>query len=86
MGGEGKPLYDYEEIAQKYLELQNQTETAKYFNCDIHTVKIACIKYNIPIIQRGNVTKKINGKKIYMRDLKTGDILKVFNDQSDAGR
>ena len=41
---------------------------------------------NIPIVKSGMVTKKIYGKKVYMRDLKTKDILKVFDDQSDAGR
>lgn len=66
--------------------MQNQKKTADYFNCDTHTVRIACIQENIPIIQGGMVTKKLNGKKIYMRDLKTHNVIKIFEDQSDAGR
>lgn len=86
LGGDGTSSYDYKEIAQKYLELQNQKKTADYFHCDIHTVRVACMQENIPIVKSGMVTKKIYGKKVYMRDLKTKDILKVFDDQSDAGR
>jgi hypothetical protein len=47
---------------------------------------MACIQENVPIIQGGTVTKKLNGKKIYMRDLKTYNVIKIFEDQSDAGR
>ena len=41
-GGDSKKYYDYKEIADKYLELQNQQETAKYFDCDVHTIRMAC--------------------------------------------
>lgn len=66
--------------------MQNQKKTADYFNCDVHTVRMACIQENVPIIRGGTVTKKLNGKKIYMRDLKTHNVIKIFEDQSDAGR
>ena len=39
--------YDYAEIANRYLELLSQAETAKEIGCSIDTVKRACREYNI---------------------------------------
>ena len=49
LGGDSKRIYDYQTIAKKYLELKNQKETAKYFQCDVETVKKACQENNIEI-------------------------------------
>lgn len=86
LGGDGKTLYDYEEIANKYQELHNQKLTADYFNCDVHTVKTACELMHVPTLGIGQVTKKLKGKKVYMCDLKTHEILQEFEDQSEAAK
>lgn len=72
-GGDGKLLYDYKEIANKYLELQNQAKTAKFFGCDTDTVRRACRNENIKILPPQEVNQKSlkplacykNNKKIY---------------------
>lgn len=84
-GGDSKKYYDYKEIADKYLELQNQQETAKYFDCDVHTVRVACQEYNISILSSVQASKKINSKKVCMRN-QDGEILQIFDSMSDAGR
>ena len=58
-GGDGKQLYDYKEIANKYLELQSIQETALFFNCDCHTVRIACIYEKIPMLTTKEISIKI---------------------------
>ena len=63
-GGDSKKYYDYKEIADKYLELQNQRNTAKYFNCDVNTVKIACRECNVPIQTSQELMRKNYGKSI----------------------
>lgn len=65
-GGEGKPLYDYKKIAEKYLQLQNQIRTAEYFHCDITTVRAACKEYNVTILSSQQITKNRAGKSIRM--------------------
>ena len=81
LGGEGKPLYNYQEIANKYLELQNQKETALYFNCDANTVKIACEACNVKILSGGEVVKKQIGKKVLLIELNI-----QFDSIKEAGR
>jgi hypothetical protein len=66
LGGDSKHYYNYQKIANKYLELQNQKETAKYFNCDVETVRKACLQYNIPIKTSQQQSRELNGKKIRM--------------------
>lgn len=58
LGGEGRPLYDYLAIVNKYLELKNQNDTANYFNCHIDTVRTACKAYNIQILNSGEIRRK----------------------------
>lgn len=66
LGGEGNALYDYKEIADKYLELQSEKEVAKYFNCSYVTVRKACETYGI-IIKQGGLTKYWNSEKGQLR-------------------
>lgn len=65
-GGDGSHYRNYKEIADKYLELQNQKDTAKYCNCDVGTVRIACQTYNIPIKTSQELMRKTYGKSIIM--------------------
>lgn len=55
-GGDGNTLYDYKEIADKYLELENEAETADFFGCSKGTVQSACKAYDITI--KRNVQQK----------------------------
>lgn len=57
LGGDGKVLYDYKGLADKYLELQSLIKTAQYFNCDVKTVKTACDIYNIDTLSSFEVEK-----------------------------
>lgn len=78
MGGDGSLLYDYKILSDKYKELQNLNETAKFFNCDVNTIKRACKEYNVEILSFKEVSRNKNGKKVAMIDKNTGDILKIF--------
>lgn len=85
LGGDSKHYYDYKEIADKYLELQNQQKTADFFNCDVATVKAACQEYNISIISAQQHAKNTLGKSVNMLSL-DGKFLMNFHDMSDAAR
>lgn len=84
VGGDGKPFYNYVDIANKYLELQNQKETAKYFNCDVDTVRRACKGQNISIISSQKLVKQKFGKPVVMLDKKTGKEIKRFASITEA--
>lgn len=84
LGGDSKKYYDYKKIANKYLELKNQSDTAAYFGCDKYTVRIACRQYNIPIISSSQIMSNKYGKKVKSVD-KQGNI-REYNNMSDAGR
>ena len=79
-GGAGKNFFDYEEIANKYLELKSVCDTAEYFNCDVHTVRKACRKHNIKILASSVHTSK----QVDMLDSRTKKILKTFQSAADA--
>lgn len=84
LGGESKRYYNYKEIADKYLELQNQRETAKFFNCDILTVRKACNNCNIPIISSQELIKQKFSKSVAMLDKNTGEEIKRFTSITEA--
>lgn len=83
-GGDSKKYYDYKEIADKYVELQNQRKTAEYFHCDVHTVKIACEEYNIDILPNYTVNTNLSGKRISAYNQNTGEKVKTFLSISKA--
>lgn len=78
-GGDSKKYYDYKEIANKYLELQNQRDTARYFNCDTNTVRVACKEYDINILPSYVVNINVSGKKISAYDKDTKEKVKTFS-------
>ena len=49
LGGDSKRIYNYQEIAQKYLELKNERAVCDFFNCDRETVVKACKENNVEI-------------------------------------
>ena len=66
LGGDSKHYYDYQKIANKYLELGTLKETAKFFNCDPETVRVACKEYKVIIKSGQQHSKETNSKKVIM--------------------
>lgn len=85
LGGDSKKYYNYKELADAYLEIQNITAVSYKFNCSPDTIKNACIEYNIPIASPGKATKQKNGKSVFCFD-KSMNFIKKFDDMSDAAR
>ena len=85
LGGDGSILYNYKELADKYIELQNQFETAAFFNCDVSIIRKACREYNIPIITSSEQNRKRFGKSVEMLD-KNNNVLQIFESQSEAAK
>ena len=83
LGGDSKRIYDYQIIAKKYLELKNQKETAKYFQCDVETVKKACQENNIEIISSQQNAKDAQKKCVKMYDLEN-NFIQEFETMKDA--
>lgn len=83
LGGDSKRIYDYQTIAKKYLELKNQKETAKYFQCDVETVKKACQENNIEIISSQQIAKDAQKKCVKMYDLEN-NFIQEFETMKDA--
>ena len=76
LGGDSRRLYNYEELAKAYLELGTAKAVCQKFNCDINTVRQACLENGIEI--------KIapNQRKIKRVD-KEGNI-KIYNSITEA--
>lgn len=85
LGGDSKKYYNYKELADAYLEIQNITAVSHKFNCSPDTVKNACIEYNIPIISSAEISKQKNGKSVFCFD-KSMNFIQKFDDMSDAAR
>lgn len=49
LGGDGKRIYNYKEIADAYLELKTVKAVIKKYNCDPQVVRNACNEYGITI-------------------------------------
>ena len=85
-GGDGKQIYNYKEIANKYLELLNEQQTASYFGCNERTVRTACKECKIETLSSSEQAKKLLGCKIAMCDKETFQVLKTFESVKEAGR
>ena len=88
IGGDGKQLYDYDEIIEYYVNNDvTMVETSIKFNCSVDTVKFTLTKYNIPVRCQSN--KYFGGcnkpKQIDCFD-KNGNFVRTFNSVSDAGK
>ncbi len=79
LGGDSKHYYNYQEIAKKYLELKTLKTTSTFFQCDIDTIRKACLDQNIEIIS----ASEHNKKKVAMYDLKNNFICN-FNSLIEA--
>lgn len=85
LGGDSKKYYNYKELADAYLEIQNITEVSHKFNCSPDTVKNACIEFNIPIVSSAEISKQKNGKSVLCFD-KYMNFVQKFDDMSNAAR
>lgn len=86
IGGDGKTLYDYSQIAEKYMELKNLQDIAKYFNCSVDTVANACKEQKISVINAPMASKIKNGEKVNQIDINTQEKLASYNLIKDAAR
>ena len=86
LGGDGTRVYDYKEIAEKYKELQNQKETAEYFNCDIHIVRNACRENGIEIKSGQEVSKEKCSKPIAQLNKDTLELIKIYSSSAEVFR
>lgn len=84
LGGEGSLKYNYKEIANKYLELKNQKETAIFFHCDESVVKNALDALNITRFKI-NHSEKLK-KRVLMLDKETEKPLKIFSSLREAAK
>lgn len=82
-GGDGKQLYNYKEIADKYLEFLSIDKTSKFFNCDPSIVRKACEENNIEII---NYYFENIKKSVIMLDKDNNQVIKIFKGISNAAR
>lgn len=76
-GGDGRVLFDYDAIVMKYLELKNQKDTAKFFNCDTDTIRNACRNKGVKIIPAQEVMRRY-GKSVYKIDKQTNEVLEEY--------
>lgn len=86
LGGDSKRYYNYQEIANKYIELQDLKMTCAFFNCDKHTVQKACKECQVKILSSAEVNKRKNSKKVAQIDLQTNEIIMIHDSISDAFR
>jgi hypothetical protein len=84
-GGEGKRLFNYEEIAKDYDSIRNMSQVAKKNNCSTDTVEKALKEMGITIIDSGEVNKK-KQKSIIMLDKKTKEPIQEFENKMEAAR
>lgn len=85
-GGDSKKYYDYDKIAHKYLELQNQKATAQFFNCDVKVVQTACKEYGIQTLSSQQIAIQNRSKKIAMIDSKSEQVISLFTSINEAAR
>lgn len=86
IGGDGKILYDYKEIANDYLELGTVRATARYVGCDTDTVRKACVNCGIKILTPQEHMKKTKSKPVVMIDKTTNEIIQTFPSMMEANR
>lgn len=84
LGGDGKVLYDYKELANAYLELKKIKDVCEKFHCDSSVVKKACQEYDITITSGQEWAKK-NGKKVAMIDINSNEVIRTFATLREAG-
>lgn len=75
-GGDGKTLYDYQEIANRLKEHPYAKDIAKQFGCCKDTVYSVAKNFHIPLINKGN--KNVNTKRTVHQYTKNGKYVQSF--------
>lgn len=83
LGGDGKILLDYNEIVRVYLTTYNAKEVSKILKCSVDSVYKVLKLNNIPILECGEVTKRITSKRIAQYD-KEGNFIKEYSSYREA--
>ena len=83
LGGDGKVLYNYEEILEKFRNGMLVKEIAQYFECS-RDVITNCLKRER--IDSFKNSKERLGESTLMCNKNTGEVIKEFSSQVEAGR
>lgn len=86
LGGDGKKLFDTNQIIKDYLILQDQMAVAKKHGCEATLVGNILREYNIERVPSEIVIAKKYGKKVEMLSKDTREVIRVFDSQIEAGR
>ena len=81
LGGDGKVLYDYEAIIQKFQEGALVKEIAEYFNCHIDTVSRI-----LKLAGENGYKNYANSKKKQVKLISKKGFEKIFDSRADAAR
>lgn len=79
LGGEGRPLYDYEAISNRLKECPYSSIVAQEFNCCPDTIRTVAKKNNIKLKQHTGETRKLQTQKtVQALDKNTNEIVAEF--------
>lgn len=86
LGGDGRCYIDLNEndVVNFYNAGKTIKETSEHFNCDHKTIKKILLKNNIKIRTGKDSARPIFSKKVAKIDLKTNEILEIFDCIADA--
>lgn len=82
IGGDGVTKYSHEDIKNKFLELNNISQTALFFNCSENTVRRTLKEYGI----YNNFNNALFAKKVVQYDLKKDEVLNIYNSLGEAAK
>ena len=86
LGGEGRAYLDYDKIIEDYKNLQDMSEVAKINHCHTHSVWDILRKEKINILPSPVVIQTKYGKSVAMLDIKTEEVIRIFDSQISAAR
>ena len=81
-GGDGKTLYNYQEIIKLYQKIGTITEVSKKLGCGIDIIRKVLDSNNINVEERKNSSK---AREIEQYSL-NGELLNTFTSQREAGK
>lgn len=85
LGGDGRVIYNYQELASFYLKVKNIKEVCKKYGCDEHTVSTACKNIGIEIPSPQDIMKTKYNKMVIQCDKENHNIIyNHFNSLMDA--
>lgn len=82
-GGDGKLLYNHQEIANRLLNYPYPKEVAEEFKCSSDLVRIIAKEYNIKVYNRGQEINVNAKKEIYQYD-KQNNYIQTFESTQKA--